>query len=289
LIIAAADTSTVTSNAIVSGAIVAGFVITWFVVTRAGRRMVGRILRRIETSHPSDALERAQRIETLWAVARSVLLALLLTALALLLLDAWNISIAPLLAISSVVGIAVGFGAQDFIKDVIAGFLIVAEDQYSIGDSIRIAGVSGTVEAIRLRSTVLRDLEGYVHHVPNGSIGVSSNLTQDFSQVVIDLDVGYGENVDRVLQVVRAELDSFTADDEWKKAFLAVPEILGVQQLADWSVKIRLVMKVIPPSRWAARREFLRRIKNRFDAEGIEIPFPYINVVNPPGESDSTS
>jgi small conductance mechanosensitive channel len=219
----------------------------------------------------------------LWVVLRTTMLVTLLVALALILLDAWGVSIGPFLAVGSVVGVAVGFGAQDFIKDVIAGFLIVAENQYGLGDVVKVADAVGKVEAIRLRTTVLRDLDGYVHHVPNGAIRVASNYTQDYGQAVIDVDIDYTADVDEAIAVLTDELTAFAQDPDWRDQIRAEPDVFGVDALGDWSVRLRAVVQVLPESRWGVRREFLRRIKKRFDAEGIEIPFPHLTVINASG------
>lgn len=262
-----------------SGVVIVGFLFVWWIAVRAGNRVNIRMIDQATAADPARGPERAQRINTLWTVARTILVVVFVLAGAFTLLSVWDISVAPLLAISSVVGVAVGFGAQNFIKDVIAGFLIVAEDQYAIGDVVRISGVAGVVEAVRLRTTVLRDLDGNVHHVPNGSIEVASNLTQDYSQVVLDIGVAYKEDVDRVIAVLTDEISAFVADPEWAPLVIDEPQILGVDQLGDWAVTIRAVLKALASSRWNIKRELLRRIKNRLDAEGIEIPFPYITVV----------
>jgi len=262
-----------------SGVVVVAFFIVWWITVRAGSRVINRMIDQAIAADPARGPERGQRINTLWTVARTVLVVVLVLAGGFTVLSIWEISVAPLLAVSSVAGVAVGFGAQNFIKDVIAGFLIVAEDQFAIGDVVRISGVAGVVEAVRLRTTVLRDLDGNVHHVPNGSIGVASNLTQDYSQVVLDIGVAYKENVDRVIEVLTDELGKFVADPDWASFVIDEPQILGVDELGDWSVTIRAVLKALAASRWTVKRELQRRIKNRLDAEGIEIPFPYITVV----------
>jgi len=174
--------------------------------------------------------------------------------------------------------VAVGFGAQSLVKDVISGFFILAEDQYQIGDVVKIAGVAGLVVDIRPRVTVLRDLDGNVHYIPNGQITVTSNLTQEFAQVVLDVGVAYKESVDRVIEVLSDELSILRNDDEWREKFLEDPQILGVETLGDSAVTVRAVMKVGADDRWLVRREAQRRVKNRLDAEGIEIPFPHLTV-----------
>jgi small conductance mechanosensitive channel len=209
---------------------------------------------------------------------RRVLLIVFIAIGALTVAVVVGIPITPLLAVGSAVGVAVGFGAQDLVKDIIAGFFILAEDQYHIGDVIRVAGVAGAVEDIRLRVTVLRDLDGYVHYVPNGQIQVTTNLTQQFSQVVIDVGVAYKVDVDRAIDVFGDELRRLAADDAWSNLIIEEPQILGVDALGDSAVVLRGVLKVGADDRWLVKRETLRRVKNRFDAEGIEIPFPHLTL-----------
>ncbi len=263
-----------------SAVVVAMLLVVWLVLRRGGHRLMKRLVARASSEGGVRGDERAQRIRTLWVVARMFVLILLGVALVLLLLDVWGVPIGPFLAVGSVVGVAIGFGAQDLVKDVIAGLFIIAEDQYGIDDVVRIGGVSGKVEAIRLRTTVLRDLDGNVHHVPNGQVTVASNLTQEFSQVVIDLGVSYETNVDRAIDVITDEVNRFVADPEWASAFLDPPEMLGVERFDDSAIVIRLMFKVHPAFRWSSRREFLRRIKKRFDADGISIPYPHIELID---------
>lgn len=260
--------------------------IVWVLVNRAGRGWIRRLEARGSAGLAEhEKLERQQRFNTLWAVMRTLIAIALATVAILVLLSVWGIPLGPFLAVGTVIGVGVGFGAQDFVKSVIAGFMIIVEDQYGIGDVVTVAGVSGTVEAIRLRTTVLRDLEGNVHHVPNGIIEVASNLTQGYSAVVVDVAVGYGEDVDRVIEVVGDEANRFSRDEGWAAVFLAPPEVLGVNRLGDWSVDVRVVFTLVPDQRWAAKREFLRRIKVRLDGEGIEIPFPYRTIVDRRGQT----
>ncbi|MFQ5522091.1 MAG: mechanosensitive ion channel family protein [Acidimicrobiia bacterium] len=222
--------------------------------------------------------EHQERAETLWIVLRRVILIVLVVSVVFVLFDTWGFSITPFLALGTVVGAAVGFGAQDLIKDVIAGFFILVEDQFHVGDTVSIAGVTGTVEDIQLRVTVMRDYEGVVHFVPNGQISVSSNYTSHFSKPVIDVGVDYGTDVNRALEVFKDELDRLASDSEWGPKIIGEVEIFGVNALDDSAVVLRGRLTTVADERWAVRREALRRIKNRFDAEGITIPFPQITV-----------
>ncbi len=260
---------------LVSVGIVVGAALLYLLIDRVGRRaFVGVGTRRLDEADPVTATERTQRLETLWVALRRVLLIVLLALTLLTLLSWWRVPIASFLAVGTVIGVALGFGAQSLVKDVISGFFILSENQFSIGDVVRFGDVAGRVEDIRLRVTVLRDLEGNVHYVPNGWITVASNLTQEFATIVVDVGVGYSTNVDRALEVLGDEMRRFAADPAWQKLFMGEPELLGVEALADSAVVLRVTMQVRPEQRWAMRREFTRRVKNRLDAEGIEIPFP---------------
>jgi small-conductance mechanosensitive channel len=251
--------------------VVAGALMLWWLFALVGHRS----LRRLARGEGPEAAERLKRVETVWVALRR-LAALVIFVLALLTVMAIaGISLTPLLAVGSAVALAVGFGAQNFVKDVIAGFFIIVEGQYRIGDVVRIADIAGKVEEIRLRVTVLRDLDANVHYIPNGEISVASNFTQQFAQVVADVGVAYRSDLDRALEVLGDEALSFSRDEAWSYSFLQEPEVLGVQELADSAVVLRVTLKVLPEARWPVRREFFRRIKNRFDAEGIEIPFPH--------------
>ena len=210
-------------------------------------------------------------------IRRLFLLTLLVTAI-LVIFSVWGISITPFLAMGTVVAAAVGFGAQDMVKDFIAGFFILVEDQFRVGDTVTIADVSGTVEDIQFRVTKLRDLEGNVHIVPNGQIKVASNHTSLYARPVIDVGISYDSDVDQALAVMKDELDALAADPEWSDRVRGEPEVLGVNSLDDSAVVLRARITTTAQERWPVRREALRRIKKRFDAEGITIPFPQVTI-----------
>lgn len=258
--------------------LVGAFVILWF-VRRAIGRWSARVERQyVESDHYSDR-ERGQRLVTLTAVMIMVIRIAVWAIVVLTIMAIWGIPMTPFVAVAATIGVAVGFGAQNLVKDVIAGFFILVEDQFGIGDVVSIAGVSGTVEEITLRTTVLRDLDGNVHHVPNGYIVVASNMTPDFARVVTDVGVSYDTDIDMAIEVILDEITLLANDPDWSKAFLAQPEMLGVNKLNDSAVEIRVLATVITEERWTVKREFNRRIKNRLDAEGIEIPYNYMSVV----------
>jgi small conductance mechanosensitive channel len=173
-----------------------------------------------------------------------------------------------------VAGLAVSFGAQSLVKDVISGFFVLLENQFAVGDVVTIDGTSGKVERMTLRVVMLRDLSGVLHIIPNGSIVKVSNMTRGFARTVVDVGVPYEENVDRALDVLRDLVAEFAADPAWSHAFSESPQVLGVEALADSSVNLRVVLPTAAGRQWEVGREFRRRVKNRFDAEGIAIPFP---------------
>jgi small conductance mechanosensitive channel len=189
-----------------------------------------------------------------------------------------GIDVGPLLAGVGIVGLAVGFGAQSLVKDFLSGMFVLIENQYNVGDVIKAAGVSGLVEKITLRATTLRDLEGKVHIIPNGTIDVVTNMTREYSRFVLDIGVAYKENVDEVMAVLKGIGDEMAADTEYSKLINAPLEILGVQDFGDSAVVIRVRFTTVPNHQWTVGREFRRRVKNTFDAKGIEIPFPHTTV-----------
>lgn len=249
--------------------------VVWQLFRRSGPRAIARMMTEDGTTRSE---ERRARAETVWVlVRRVVLVAVVVTALLTIGL-VWGVPITPFLAVGSAIGVAIGFGAQGLVADVIVGFFIVAEDQFHIGDVVKVAGVAGKVEDIRLRVTVLRDLDGVVHYVPNGKIDVASNYTQEFSRLVLDVGIAYGADVDRALEIFGDELSGFAAATEWVDKMYEPPEILGVERLGDSAVVLRAVLTTRPDDRWVVKREALRRIKNRFSTERIEIPFPQLTI-----------
>lgn len=259
--------------------------VVWLVSRVLVHRWSDRTQRKLVESGDLQNRARAQRLETI-ARTFSTFIVLTITVIAVVMgLAVWGVPIAPIVASLSVVGIGIGFGAQDFVKDVIAGLFVLLEDQYSVGDVVQLAGVSGTVVDVRLRTTVLRGLDGSVHHIPNGAVRVATNLTHESSSIVVDLAVAYEESVDRAIDVITNETNVLASDPEWGPRLVDQPAVLGVDELADSGVIVRVVMTTDPDQRWAVKREFLRRIKNRFDDEGIEIPYPHVTIDSRPEET----
>lgn len=270
-----------TEELIRTGAVILGAALTLWLTRVGGRRAVKRMAQK--------GPEQAARAMTLWVVMRRVILVAVVIVVILLTLAVWGFSLTPLLAVGTVVGAALGFGAQDLVKDVIAGFFILVEDQFRVGDTITIAGTSGTVEDIQLRVTVLRDLEGNEHFVPNGQITVTSNFTSQYAKPVIDVGISYDSDVDKALAVMEDELVRLAEDPGWTDRIHDEVEILGVNKLDDSAVVLRGRLTTVADERWNVRREAFRRIKKRFDAEGITIPFPQVTVHRGVGSSDAQS
>jgi len=192
-----------------------------------------------------------------------------------MILSEGGVDLKPLLAAAGLGGLAIGFGAQSLVKDLISGFFILWEDSVRIGDVVEVAGVAGLVEEVELRTIKLRDVSGNLHVVPNGVIEKVKNLTKDYSYSVFDIGVAYRENVDEVMRELQATAEDVRRDSRFADDILEPLEMLGVDQFKDSAVMIKCRIKTEPHKQWRVGREMNRRIKNMFDAKGIEIPFPY--------------
>jgi small conductance mechanosensitive channel len=259
--------------------------VVWFLARWLIHRWSERLQRRLASTGELGDRAKAQRLNTIGRTLSAIMFIVVAVVAIVTILGVWGVPLGPLIASLSVVGIAIGIGAQDLVKDVIAGMFVLAEDQYALGDVVQIAGVSGTVEEIRLRTTVLRDLDGSIHHVPNGEVRVATNLTYEYSRVVADLSVAYEESVDRALEVIGDVVEELAADPEWSSAIVEDPQVLGVDALDDSGVVIRVLITTDPDMRWNVKREFLRRVKNGLDEAGIEIPYPHVTITRRPESS----
>ena len=225
--------------------------------------------------------EQIRRAETLGRVLRYFATVLITVIAAIMVLSAVGISIAPFLGAAGVVGLAIGFGAQSLVKDYFTGFFLLLENQIRIGDVIQAADKTGVVEELTLRYLRLRDYAGNVYYVPNGQITVVTNMSAGYAYAVIDLGVAYGEDVDRVIAVMREVGSALRQDADFGPKILDDLEIAGVDQWADSAVVIRCRFRVAPGEQWSVRREYLRQAKAAFDRAGIEIPFPHVKIVAP--------
>ncbi len=245
-------------------------------------RIVGTVVRRFEDElgrqAGPDGLERAKRARTLGSLIRNVVNTAVAAVAILMVLQELDINIMPVLTGAGIAGLAVGFGAQTLVRDVISGFFLILEDQVRVGDVASINGTGGLVEAINLRTIVLRDLSGTVHVFPNGSVQQMSNLTKDFSYYVLDMGVAYKEDTDEVVEVLKAVAEEQRQDPAYAANILGPLEVLGVDAFGDSAVTVKVRIKTVPIQQWAVGREYRRRVKKAFDARGIEIPFPHMSV-----------
>jgi small-conductance mechanosensitive channel len=244
-------------------------VIIWAI----GSSLIDRQLIAKETDDYSQ--EPTARTKTLLSVARNALFAVIGVVSSLLVLSELGINIAPLLAGAGVVGLAVGFGAQTLVKDIITGAIILFQDLMAVGEVVKVGDTAGLVEAISIRHVRLRDLAGIVHTIPFSSITTISNLTKDFSYYVFDIGIAYREDVDEVMNILREIGNELHQDPEFAPLILEPLEIFGLDRFADSAVVIKARIKTQPIKQWTVGREFHRRLKRRFDELGIEIPFPH--------------
>lgn len=247
-------------------------------------RLIHRFIPRVREAIVArqENQEDGQRVRTLSRVIRYALTVAVSVVTGILILGEFGISVAPILGAAGVVGIAIGFGAQSLVKDYFSGFFLLLENQIRVGDVVEAGGKSGVVEELTLRYLRLRDYSGNVHYVPNGTISVVTNMSLGYAYAVIDAGVAYGEDVDRVMSIMRAVGDGLHRDEVYTDKIREELEIAGVDQWAESAVVIRCRFKVAPLEQWNVRREFLRRLKLAFDLEGIEIPFPHVKLVVPP-------
>lgn len=223
-------------------------------------------------------IESQKRVDTLSSVMRWVLRAGILAVSVVMILGQVGVQIGPIIAAAGVLGLAVGFGAQNLVQDVISGFFMLLEDQVRVGDVVQLGDKSGLVEKITLRMVILRDLSGNVHYVRNGKIDVVTNMTKEFSYYVFDIGVAYGEDVDEVTRVMNEVGADLQKDPAFKDDVLEKIEVFGLDRFADSAVVVKARIKTKPIQQWRVAREFNRRLKKRFDELGIEIPFPHVTL-----------
>lgn len=246
--------------------------IAWQVCTRLIRMGHGRLVAR------SSSADTAKRVETMMQVSRYAVAVTILVVAGMLVLDRLGISIAPLIATAGIAGIAIGFGVQSLVKDYFTGIVLLVEDQIRKGEVIEAGGKAGLVEEITLRYVRLRDYDGNVHFIPNGTISAVTNLSREYAYAVIDAGIAYGADIDRAFGVMREVAAGMRADPAFASRIREDLEVAGVERWESSAVVLRARMKVAPLEQWNFKREFLRRLKYAFDAAGIEIPYPHLTV-----------
>lgn len=260
-------------------------IIAW-IVSRALQAAVKRLTNRLKEDRGKPGLlgfgdsappstRKVQRMDALSTVGNSVVRLVVWTIAILTILGStFGINIGPLIAGAGIIGVALGFGAQDLVKDVLSGMFMLVEDQYGVGDIVDVGEATGVVEGMGLRTTRLRDVTGTLWHVPNGEIRRVGNMSQEWSRALLDIGVGYTADVDQAAFVIKRVADEMASEDAYRHLFLADPEVWGVESLSADSVVIRLVIKTKPGEQYAIARELRRRIKLSLDEAEIEIPFP---------------
>jgi small conductance mechanosensitive channel len=222
--------------------------------------------------------EIQQRSTTMSSVLTKIGLSIIVILTLITILPEFGINITALLAGLGIIGIAIGFGAQSLIKDYLGGIFILLENQYDIGDVVRVAGIAGLVEEVGLRRTVLRDLDGIVHSIPNSEITTASNFTKGYSRVNLNISVAYGEDLDRVIKVINRVCQEMAEDPRWKADIISTPQVLRVDNLGDSGIELKILGDTKPIRQWDVTGELRLRLKRAFDAEGIEIPWPHTKV-----------
>jgi small-conductance mechanosensitive channel len=274
-----------------TGLLLLGLVLRWVL-----HRLVDRVVRRAEAgvlpdrvgrfsmvrkgaSHAASsdlvtATRRVQRAKTIGSLLKSIITGVLVAMFGTMMLSELGVNIAPIIASAGILGLALGFGAQSLVKDFLSGIFMILEDQYGVGDVVDVGAASGTVEAVSLRVTRLRDVDGTVWYVPNGEILRVGNMSQNWARTVLDINVAYTEDLARVRHVLQDPAHDLWEDEDFKHVVIEEPEVWGVEQLGIDGVTVRVTLKTAPLEQWAVAREMRQRIKARFDHEGIEIPFP---------------
>ncbi len=252
-----------------------------FIGLRLLRRALDPVVRRAvaRQMEGEPEVEIEKRSDTLTDVIHRTAWVVAFAAAILTILPELGINIAPLLAGAGIAGLAIGFGAQNLVKDTLNGIFIMVENQYGKGDVVNIAGIGGLVEDVNLRRTVLRDLDGTVHSIPHGEVATSSNLTKGWSRVNMNVGVAYGEDLDRVAAVIDRVGERLAEDPDFGPLILTPPKFLRVNDFGDSSIEIKIMGETQPKSQWDVMGELRKRLKRAFDEEGIEIPFPHRTIV----------
>lgn len=254
-------------------------VIVGYILNRLAKKLIRRVVMMSLVSDKNlSKMAEKKREDTLIRIFTWVSTILIGIIAVLMVLQEIGVPVAPLIASAGIAGIAIGFGGQYFIRDIIAGFFIILENQYRIGDVVNFDGTGGLVEDISLRMTTLRDLDGTVHHIPHGEIKKVANLTKYFARVNLNIGVGYTTDLDKLIALVNRIGNEMAADNQYKDAILKAPQFVMITDFADSAMIIKIVGDTVPLKQWEITGELRKRLKIAFDKEGIEIPFPQMVV-----------
>jgi small conductance mechanosensitive channel len=243
---------------------------------RVSRMAMGSAKGREASDHRDTvvATRRVQRAQTMGSLLKSIITGIITAIVVTMVLAEVNVNVAPIIASAGILGLALGFGAQSLVSDFLSGIFMIFEDQYGVGDVVDLGEASGTVEAVSLRVTRLRDVNGTVWYVRNGEIMRVGNMSQNWARTVLDIGVAYSEDLVKVRRVLQEVAHDLWEDEEFKGVIIEEPEVWGVEALSPDAVTVRVTLKTAPLEQWSVAREMRQRIKARFDYEGIEIPFP---------------
>jgi small-conductance mechanosensitive channel len=251
-------------------------IVVLLVVAVVARWLLFRVIDRAVAGITATPLSerRALRARTMGSLLKSIVTGVVVTIVAMMMISELGYPVAPLLASAGILGVALGFGAQSLVKDFLSGIFMIFEDQYGVGDVVDLGEANGTIEAVGLRVTRLRDVNGTVWYVRNGEILRVGNMSQNWARTVLDIGVAYSEDLDNVRRVLKEVAHEVWEDPDFQGRVIEEPEVWGVEALAADAVTVRVTMKTAPMEQWAVARVMRERIKDRFDREGIEIPFP---------------
>lgn len=247
---------------------------TGMMPNRLSRAMTGgKVGTALNLQESAGATRRVQRAQTMGTLLKSIVTGIILAVVGTMMLSEIGVNVAPIIASAGILGLAIGFGAQSLVSDFLSGIFMIFEDQYGVGDEVDLGEAVGTVEAVSLRVTRLRDVNGTVWYVRNGEILRVGNMSQNWARTVLDINVAYGEDIARVQRVLADVAHDLWDDEDFKGRVIEEPSVWGVQDLSPDAVVLRVALKTAPLEQWAVAREMRQRIKSRFDLEGIEIPF----------------
>lgn len=253
-------------------AVLALYIVITLGLLKIANHLIEKMFQKILNSNIEH--EHKKQIATIKNLVKSLSNGIIVIILGLSLLGRYNIDIRPLLAAAGVAGVALGFAAQKFVEDIIMGILILLEGQLRVGDFVNIDGISGTVEKVTLKMVILRSPNGHVNYIRNGIIRVITNQTRDFASPIFDIGVAYNSNIDKVMSVMKTVAQDMRKNENYSKYILSDMDILGLNEFQDSALVIRATMKTKAPNQWFIQREYNKLLKEAFDKEGIEIPFP---------------
>lgn len=258
-----------------TGLRILGIILAVLIIHKFAHTIIAKAIRKAVVSDKFISPEaEKKREDTLIAIFHQVFVIVVWTAAILMSLSELGINTAPLLAGAGIIGLAFGFGGQYLIKDLISGFFIILENQYRVGDVVCFGETCGLVEGVNIRTTILRDLDGTVHHVPNGEIKTTSNLSKYYSRVNLNIGISYNSDLEKVIKVVNKVGEDLAKDPEWRDTIIKPPQFLRVDDFADSAIIFKILGETKPIKQWDVTGELRKRLKIAFDKNQIEIPFP---------------